>query len=206
MFAPVTRMDLIVRVPLPVFIKVETCGALVIPTVWSLKFKFGGDRFTAGCVPVPESAAVWGLPAPLSVIVSVPFCKPTFLGLKVTLIRHFPPAGSSVPQLLVWLNSALVVIEVILSLPLVLSWTIFGGLVVSTGCAPKSRLEGIRVTIGAVPMPVSGTVCGLLGALSVMETSALRLPRCVGVKVTEMLQLWPAGSDLPQLFFSEKSP
>ena len=48
-------------------------------------------------------------------------------------------------------------------------------------------------------MPVRLTVCGLPVALSVMVTEAVRLPGAVGVKVTLMVQLPPAGTELPQV-------
>ena len=41
LFVPVTLMDVIVSLPLPVLVKVETCGGLVMPTVWLPKFRFG---------------------------------------------------------------------------------------------------------------------------------------------------------------------
>jgi len=133
---------------------------------------------------VPESGAACGLPAPLSVMVSVPSLDPDAVDVKVTLIWHFPPAGRPLPQLLVWLNSALAAMEVILSGPLVPSWTICGLLVVPTSCGLKVRLEGVRVTAGCPPVPESGTVCGLAGALSATLTAAFRVPASEGLKVT----------------------
>jgi hypothetical protein len=46
--------------------------------------------------------------------------------------------------------------------------------------------------------------CGLPGALSLMLTAAVRLPVEEGLQVTVMLQLPPAGTDVPQLFVSAK--
>ena len=51
------------------------------------------------------------------------------------------------PQLLVWVNSALVIMEVMLREPFVLIWTVCGVLVVPTTCGPKLRLGGESVTI-----------------------------------------------------------
>jgi len=47
-------------------------------------------------------------------------------------------------------------------------------------------------------VPVSGTCCGLFGALSVMVTAPVRVPTWVGVKVTLILQFLPAASVAPQ--------
>src|SRR5919201_4942071 len=49
-----------------------------------------------------------------------------------------------------------------------------------------------------VPVPVSGTVCGLLAALSVRVNVAERVPDAVGEKVIETLQLVPAASVRPE--------
>jgi hypothetical protein len=53
-------------------------------------------------VPVPLSATVCGLAPPLSPTSSVAVFCPLVLGVKVTLIVQLPPAGTLVPQLLVW--------------------------------------------------------------------------------------------------------
>src|SRR5579864_4392824 len=55
---------------------------------------------------------------------------------------------------------------------------------------------GARVATGTVPVPVSGTVCGLLVALSATLTLADRPPVAVGLKVTPTPQLNPAPSEL----------
>ena len=59
---------------------------------------------------------------------------------------------------------------------------------------------GENVTAGRTPTPLSGTDCGLPGALSVMLTAAFRVPVPVGVKVTLILQILFGGSDEGQLF------
>ena len=48
-------------------------------------------------------------------------------------------------------------------------------------------------------MPVRVTVCGLPAALSVIVTEAVRVPIVVGAKVTLIMQLPPAGTELPQV-------
>jgi len=53
-------------------------------------------------------------------------------------------------------------------------------------------------------VPVSVTVCGELAALSAIDTVALKVAIEVGVKVTEMLQLAPAASAVPQVFVCAK--
>ena len=65
---------------------------------------------------------------------------------------------------------------------------------------------GKNVTAGNTPVPVSGSICGLLELSSVMLTAAVRMPVEEGVRVTVMLQPPPAGTDVPQLLVSAKSP
>jgi len=59
---------------------------------------------------------------------------------------------------------------------------------------------------GAVPVPVSEIVCGLLEALSVMVNVPLRVPPPVGVNVTLIVQLELAATLEPQVLVCAKSP
>ena len=64
---------------------------------------------------------------------------------------------------------------------------------------PKARLVAERLTRAAVPVPERLAVCGLPLALSVMLTEAVRLPLATGVKVTLMVQLAAAATELPHV-------
>ena len=65
---------------------------------------------------------------------------------------------------------------------------------------------GERVTPAAtVAVPERATICGLPLALSVMLTEAERLPLAVGVKVTLIVQLLLAATELPQVLVWAKS-
>ena len=57
---------------------------------------------------------------------------------------------------------------------------------------------GAVVPAGVVPVPVRGTLCGLLGALSVSTNAAVRVPACLGANVIDMLQLVPTASVSPE--------
>lgn len=50
----------------------------------------------------------------------------------------------------------------------------------------------IEVKPVRVPVPVKGAVCGLPGALSVMDSVPVRSPSAIGVNVTDIVQLAPA--------------
>lgn len=57
-----------------------------------------------------------------------------------------------------------------------------------------------------MPEPVSVTVWGLLGALSLIDREALREPVVAGVNVTLIVQLAPTATLLPQVLLCAKSP
>jgi hypothetical protein len=67
------------------------------------------------------------------------------------------------------------------------------------------RLLGERLAIAVVPVPVRLTVWGLLATLSVRVTVAVRAPLAAGVKVTLIVQLVPAATELPHVLVSAKS-
>ena len=92
------------------------------------------------------------------------------------------------------------------ALPVLLKVTVCAVLVISTAWLPKARLVGERLTRAAapvsavcVPVPERLTVCGLPLALSVMITEAVRLPLAAGLKVTLIVQLAPAATELPHV-------
>jgi hypothetical protein len=66
--------------------------------------------------------------------------------------------------------------------------------------------EPLGATEKSGPVPASVTVCGLPGALLLMEMAALRGPIPAGVKVTLIWQLAPTGSEEPQALLCAKSP
>src|SRR5437868_5113203 len=91
--------------------------------------------------------------------------------------------------------------------PVLVSVTVCAALVVLINWLPKVRLVGDRLTAGAVvPVPVNETVCGLPAALSVTESVPVREPAAVGVKLTEIVHVADAATDVPQLFVWPKSP
>jgi hypothetical protein len=116
------------------------------------------------------------------------------------------PAARVEPQLFVWAKPALVEIPEIVTaaVPLLVSVSGRGWLVVFTTWLPKFKLFGENVTSGDVPLPVRETVCGLPAASSLTESVPFALPTVSGVKVTLIVQELPAARVEPQLFVSEK--
>ncbi len=92
--------------------------------------------------------------------------------------------------------------------PVLVSVTVCAALVVPTVWLAKVSevTERLAVVVGAVPVPVRLTVCGLPEALSVMLKVPVRVPDAVGVNVTLMVQLAPAATEPPQVSVSAKSP
>ena len=74
--------------------------------------------------------------------------------------------------------------------------------------AVNVSVDGVRVTTGAdatVPVPVSVTLCGEPVALSARLTAAEKLPVEAGENTTEIMQLLPAASVVPQLLVCENT-
>ncbi len=109
----------------------------------------GGLRLTAGAIPVPLRATLWGLPPALSVMFRLALRLPVALGVKEALRAQLAPAASVLGlsgQLLVELKSAeLVPLRVTLPMvsgafPLLVRVTDCDPLVVLTIWLPKPRL------------------------------------------------------------------
>ena len=64
---------------------------------------------------------------------------------------------------------------------------------------PKFKVAAERVATEAVPVPVKVTDCGLLVALSVIVIEAVLLPEAMGVKVTLIVQVPFASTEVPQV-------
>jgi hypothetical protein len=70
------------------------------------------------------------------------------------------------------------------------------------GEATVRLVEPDEMEIGVLelaPVPLRATLCGEPVALSVMVSVPVRVPVVVGVKVTEIVQLAPAATLVPQV-------
>ena len=115
--SPLAEMPVMVSGPVPLFVRVTVCAALVVPMFCPAKVRLVGDRPAEGTVPVPLRLAVCGLPAALSVTLTVPVRVPVADGVKVTLMLQLLPAASVLPQLLVCAKSLLAAMLAIASDP-----------------------------------------------------------------------------------------
>src|SRR6266478_3608718 len=200
---PVTDMD----VP-PGFDSVTGCEALALPSPCAAKLSAAGVAFRTLAPPVPVSDTVCGLPEALSVMVRVPVRVPVAVGVKVTLTVQLVLTARLVPQLLLCAKSPLAVMLATLAAAVPVFDTVTGcdALLPPSTCAAKVSVLVDTAMTGAVPVPVSETVCGLFEALSVIVSAPVREPLAVGVKITLTVQLELAATLVPQLLLCAKSP
>jgi hypothetical protein len=138
----------------------------------------------------------------LSATLNDPVLSPLALGVNTTLMVHLDLAARLLPQVVAeTLKSPVVEITMLLSATFCLLERVklTGALDVPTARDAKVKLAGVSVAC-AVPLPESGTDCGLPAALSVIVILPVRDPSWVGVNVTLITQLFPAASVLPQDF------
>jgi hypothetical protein len=77
---------------------------------------------------------------------------------------------------------------------------------VPTRWLPNARLAGASEMNPTAPVPPSGTVCGLVAALSVKVNVPVRVPGTVGAKLTLIVQFAVGASDAGHVFVCAKSP
>ena len=131
----------------------------------------------------------------------------------MTLIVQVPPAATELPQLLVWAKSlgfvpvSAILVMVKAALPVLVRVMVWAALVAPTAWLANVRLVGERLADGIAPCPSrrGSRVWGLPLALSATLSEAVQLPLAEGLKVTLIVQLAPAATELPQLLVWAKS-
>ena len=98
--APLKAMLLMLKVALPVLLRVTVCAVLMISSGWLPKARLVGERLTRAAVPVPERLTVWGLPLALSEMLTAAVRLPLAEGVNVTLIVQLALAASDLPHVL----------------------------------------------------------------------------------------------------------
>jgi hypothetical protein len=126
------------------------------------------------------------------------------LGAKLTLTVQLVPEASVEPQVLICVKSVglmpVIEIDVMVKVPgpTFVTVTLWLVLVVPTVCEANVRLAGLTATM--VPVPLSATLCGLPGALSVTVRLALRTAAIWGRKFTPTVHEADADKVVPQVF------
>src|SRR3989442_11920947 len=70
-FEPARAMLVMLRVAVPLLVRVTVCTGLVVVRRWSPKARLVGAKVTAGAMPIPASDTDCGLPGASSVMVTV---------------------------------------------------------------------------------------------------------------------------------------
>ncbi len=202
-------MAVMVSGPVPELVSVTAGEAALLSPMFTLpNATFVEDSATPGVVPVPVSGTVCGLFAASSPMLTLALLAPVDAGAKFTPKKQLLPAlmllapnehaGVAPPVGATRANSpALAPVSVMpamlsAAVPVLVNCTFVAVLVVPTFWL-KAVLVGARVAAGAVPLPDSGTVCGLPGTLSLTLTLAARAPAAVGAKLTPRAQLLPGA-------------
>jgi hypothetical protein len=188
-------------------IRVTDWLGLLAPTVVPGNVRLVGLAATPP-VPQPVSATVCGLPPSESLKLNVAVREPGAVGPKSRFTVQLADAARLAPQVLLYMEKSpgfapenvrlLMVIG--LAFPFV-RVTTFWPPFLPMATAAQLTLVGEAVVFPAAeaPVPASGTVWGLLVAVSVKVSTALRAPDAFGVKTTVAEQLAEAGSPEPQL-------
>ena len=190
-----------------VFFTVTVMAPLVVPCAVGGNIKLVGVTITVVCGTsvVPFNGTFCGLFTALSVIVSAPVLGEVPVGVNVTIIVQLIPAGigsasvEQVPPVTAKGPSPVVIFENEIVPPPVLVFftvTVIGELGVFCSVAGNVKLPGVTCTAscGTSVVPLKGTSCGLLAALSVIVSVPLLGEVPVGVNVTAIVQLAPAAS------------
>src|SRR5437868_6644289 len=220
--SPEAANELIVKAAVPVFVSVTVIGVLVVASGWLPKPRLVGAKIGRAACRERLCVMIGGLPAALSASDSVPVRAPEAVGVKVTLMVQCAQAakvaglvGQALAPVLVAAKSPEAANELIVkaAVPVFVSVTVIGALVVASGWLPKPRLVGANPTAGRSEERRGGKVCGLPLASSVTNSVPVRAPEAVGVKVTLIEQLAPAakvaglvGQALAPVLVAAKSP
>lgn len=158
-----------------------------------------------GAVPVPVRPTICGLVARVSATLRAAERVNGSVGENLTEIVQVPFTAMGPPQVVVSEKSPglvpvmLTPLMVKLAVPLLVTVILVAELVVPTFWLEKVTLAGLKFICPAVPVPLNPTDCGLAGPLSARDIAADSAATREGVNVTEIVQLPPAETELPQV-------
>jgi hypothetical protein len=150
---PVIAILAMVRIVVPMLVRVTVFAALVTPIATVPNFRLAGTSFAV--VPVPDNVTFCGLPLALSVMLIAALRAPEAVGLKSALTVQLAPAAKDAPQVVAVLAKSpalvpVIAIELIVRevVPEFFTVTLFTALVTPIATVPKPKLVGERVTAG----------------------------------------------------------
>lgn len=161
--------------------------------------------FESTQIPLPVSGAFCGVSKASSSISTASLVGPAAVGDELTEMLQVPLTGIDA-----WVQLSEFIVKSFGgaptsrtpvtckgTLPVLRTVSVCGAPVVPTGWSANVRLAGVRVTAGPTPVPLSGAVCGLPCALSVIRSEALLAPGWFGEKLIGTVQLPFGASDAP---------
>src|SRR5438874_1840827 len=158
--SPEAAKEVIVKAAVPVLVSVTVTDALMVASGWLPKPRLVGANPTAGAVPPLRLKIGRAACREIVVIHSVPVRPAEIGGVKVTWSEQLAPAvtggGRQTRSLRAWSSDVYspdLAKEVIVkaAVPVLVSVTVIGALVVASSWLPKSRFVGANPTAGAVP-------------------------------------------------------
>lgn len=188
-------------------VSVTDLAELVEPTAVVLKLNAVADNVT-GALPVPLRLSVCGLLMALSAKANVPLAAPSAAGVNVTPTLQVAPAATAVPHVLLEIANGPpaateMPVKVSATLSLLVTVTVFAGLVLPNASVPKLKLVAEKLS-GALPLPVKLTIC--VPALSVIVRTPEVAPITVGANTTLMVHDAEGASAKLQLLLWLKGP
>src|SRR2546422_455446 len=96
-FKPARTMLVMLRVAVPLLVRVTVCAGLVVLRRGVPKARLVGAKVTAGTIPVPASDTDCGLPGASSVMVTVAARAPAAMGVNMRFARQLAPATTVPP-------------------------------------------------------------------------------------------------------------
>src|SRR2546422_30342 len=176
----VRAMLVMLRVAVPLLVRVTVCTGLVVLRRWSPKARLVGAKVTAGTIPVPASDTDRGLPGASSVMVTVAGRALAAAGVNVRLRRQLAPTTTVAPFVQVvpaamakspgFEPARAMLVMLRFSFKDTATTEIYTLSLHDALPISKARLVGAKVTAGTIPVPASDTDRGLPGASSVMVT------------------------------------
>src|SRR5437870_2028502 len=162
-FKPARAMLVMLRVAVPLLVRVTVCTGLVVLRRWSPKARLVGAKVTAGTIPVPARDTDCGLPGASSVMVTVAVRALAAVGVNVRLTRQLAPATTVAPFVQVVpaamakspgfepARAMLVMLRV--GVPLLVRVTVCTRSEERRGGSARARRVGAKVTAGTIAVP-----------------------------------------------------
>jgi hypothetical protein len=214
-FVPLIETVEMARLVVPVLVTVSVWAALAVFKAWLTNVNAEAEKLATGPSPIPLIVTVCGLPPALSMKIKAALKLPGTDGVNVALTSQVlvgvsvaPVHVSAVLAKSLGFTPPIVTVEKArLTVPVLVTVSVRGALVVAVGSLGKVKTELEKPADATVPAPCKFTFCTVCAApalLSVIVRVPVNGPLAVGEKVTLIVQEPLAGTLVPQLLVSPK--